>query len=218
MTASTALHARSERTSPVRIALLDDYELIVAGVQRMLEPFAERVKVVETLAGSATVDQPVDIALYDTFGRADLGVDCIAELVANPDVGNVVVYTSSMPPDRIDELVELGVSGCLSKALSSTDLVRCLENIHDGRLVIAMRATGGPADFMGMGLGLTYREAEVVALLSQGLRNRAIAGALFIGDETVKSHLKSVYRKMGVATRGEAISVALRGSNFNTVD
>lgn len=56
---------------------------------------------------------------------------------------------------------------------------------------------------------LSRREQEVLSLLSLGLRNRAIAEKLYVGEETVKSHLKNIYRKLGVSNRGEAIAMAL---------
>ncbi len=202
-------------TEPIKIAILNDYELVVAGIRRMLEPHAGRVKVVETVVGSADVDHEVDIALYDTFGRADVGVDRISALVANPRIGHVVIYTTSMPADATRQLLELGVSGCLSKSLSAIDLVRSLERVHRGEVTIAMRSSGGPSDFSSPNLKLSYRESEVLALLSQGLRNRAIAKALYVGEETVKSHLKSIYRKLGVSSRGEAIAVAFREPSFS---
>lgn len=201
-------------TEPIKIAILNDYELVVAGIRRMLEPHAARVKVVETVVGSAGIDHEVDVALYDTFGRADLGVERISSLVASPRIGHVVIYTTSMPAETTRQLLELGVSGCLSKSLSAIDLVRSLERVHRGEVTIAMRSSGGPSDFSSPDLKLSYRESEVLALLSQGLRNRAIAKALYVGEETVKSHLKSIYRKLGVSSRGEAIAVAFRDPSF----
>lgn len=58
--------------------------------------------------------------------------------------------------------------------------------------------------------GLTDREHDVLRLLAAGLRNRSIADELYIGSETVKSHLKSIYRKLGVSSRGEAAAMVLR--------
>jgi DNA-binding NarL/FixJ family response regulator len=201
-------------TEPIKIAILNDYELVVAGIRRMLEPYGARVKVVETVVGSAEIDRDVDVALYDTFGRVDVGVNRLSSLVANPHVGHVVVYTTSMPAEATRQLLELGVSGCLSKSLSAIDLVRSLERVNRGEVTIAMRSSGGPSDFSSPDLKLSYRESEVLALLSQGLRNRAIAKALYVGEETVKSHLKSIYRKLGVSSRGEAIAVAFRDPSF----
>lgn len=201
-------------SEPITIAILNDYELVVAGVRGMLEPYADRVRVVETVVGTSDVDRDVDIALYDTFGRVDVGKDRLTSLVANPHVGRVVIYTTSMPPEFIPELFDLGASACLSKSLPAPDLVRLLERVNEGEETVAMRNNGGSAHFVPADLKLSYRESEVLALLSQGLRNRAIAKSLYVGEETVKSHLKSIYRKLGVSTRGEAIAAAFRHPSF----
>src|SRR5437868_2349657 len=180
----------------------------------MLEPYADRVVVTEAVVGAAAIDRPCDVALYDTFGRTGLGLDRIVALIDDEKVGKVAVYTATMPADTTDRLLDLGVRGCLSKSLTSMELVRALEKIQSGEIVVTMRGSGGPSDFSLTGLNLSYRETEVLVLLSQGLRNRAIANALYVGEETVKSHLKSIYRKLGVSSRGEAIALALRDGNF----
>ena len=208
-------------TEPIKIAILNDYELVVAGIRRMLEPHAGRVKVVETVVGSADVDHEVDIALYDTFGRADVGVDRISALVANPRIGHVVIYTTSMPADATRQLLELGVSGCLSKSLSAERLVDELELIATGeQRISSFEDLANPvvvANAPGARWGLTYRESEVLALLSLGMRNKEIAATLYVGGETVKSHLASIFRKMKVASRAEAISTAVRTGGFDRV-
>ena len=208
-------------TEPIKIAILNDYELVVAGIRRMLEPHAGRVKVVETVVGSADVDHEVDIALYDTFGRADVGVDRISALVANPRIGHVVIYTTSMPADATRQLLELGVSGCLSKSLSAERLVDELELIATGeQRISSFEDLANPvvvANAPGARWGLTYRESEVLALLCLGMRNKEIAATLYVGGETVKSHLASIFRKMKVASRAEAISTAVRTGGFDRV-
>jgi len=201
-------------STPIRLAVVNDYELVVAGVRRMLEPYDGRIRVVETVVGDDDVVHDVDVALYDTFGRADVGQERLRSLIESPRIGRVVIYTSSMPAETTRELIELGVSGCLSKSLSAIDLVRSVERVARGEITIAMRSNGGPSDFSSPDLKLSYRESEVLALLSQGLRNRAIAASLYVGEETVKSHLKSIYRKLGVSSRGEAIAVAFRNPGF----
>ena len=208
-------------TEPIKIAILNDYELVVAGIRRMLEPHAGRVKVVETVVGSADVDHEVDIALYDTFGRADVGVDRISALVANPRIGHVVIYTTSMPADATRQLLELGVSGCLSKSLSAERLVDELELIATGeQRISSFEDLANPvvvANAPGARWGLTYRESEVLALLCLGMRNKEIAATLYVGGETVKSHLASIFRKMKVASRAEAISTAVRTGGFDRI-
>ncbi len=198
---------------PISIAILNDYRLAVAEAGRRLHPYAERVRTVAVATGSEPIGVAVDIAVYDTFGKVRLDVARISELVADSSVGRVAVYASSLAANTVPRLLDVGVAGCLAKSLSPVDLVRSLERVHRGEVTVAMRGGSGPPGFAS-NLGLSYRESEVLALLSQGLRNQAIARALNVGDETVKSHLKSIYRKLGLSSRGEAIARALRDPSF----
>lgn len=198
---------------PISIAILNDYRLAIAEVGRLLDPYVQRVHTVAVVTRSEPIGVDADIALYDTFGEVRLDAERISALVADPSVGGVAVYASSVATETVPHLLELGVTGCLAKSLSAIDLVRSLERIHRGEVTVAMRGGSGPPGFSS-NLGLSYRESEVLALLSQGLRNQAIAQALSVGDETVKSHLKSIYRKLGLSSRGEAIARALRDPSF----
>jgi DNA-binding NarL/FixJ family response regulator len=206
----------------IRIAVLNDYELIVAGVAAMLAAFEDRVRVVEMSVRDASVDHTVDIALFDTYGRPDFAENEIASLVADPDVGHVVVFTNSLPPAEVNRLLAIGVSGCLSKTLEAERLITELEAIVDGeQRVSTFEELADPtvvAATPGGQWGLTYRESEILALLTNGMRNKEIAAALYIGSETVKSHLTSVFQKMGVSSRAEAISAAIRGGGFARLD
>ena len=108
--------------------------------------------------------------------------------------------------------------------MDGQDLVRHLERAAAGETVVdptmAGRAVSSAARLQagefwpGARLGLTQRESEVLALLVAGLSNRAIAGKLVLGEETVKSHLRSLYRKLEVGDRAAAVATALREGIF----
>ncbi len=206
---------------PVRIAVLNDYEITVAGVAAMLAAFADRAVVVELSVGDPTLDRQVDLALFDTYGRPDFAEVEISELVADDRVGCVVVFTNSIPPAEINRLLAIGVSGCLSKSLSAERLVDELELIAAGeQRISSFEDLANPvvvANAPGARWGLTYRESEVLALLCLGMRNKEIAATLYVGGETVKSHLASIFRKMKVASRAEAISTAVRTGGFDRI-
>ena len=103
---------------PVRIAVLNDYEITVAGVAAMLAAFADRVVVVELSVGDPTLDRQVDLALFDTYGRPDFAEVEISELVADDRVGCVVVFTNSIPPAEINRLLAVG---CIALTLAFQD-------------------------------------------------------------------------------------------------
>src|SRR5262249_59163359 len=88
--------AASQRT---RIALVNDYEIVLRGVESMLRPFRDRVEVVE-IDVERNPDRHVDVALFDTYGHPRLGLDRIASLARDPHVRAVAVYTWSFTPER----------------------------------------------------------------------------------------------------------------------
>ena len=160
-----------------------------------------------------TLDRQVDLALFDTYGRPDFAEVEISELVADDRVGCVVVFTNSIPPAEINRLLAIGVSGCLSKSLSAERLVDELELIATGeQRISSFEDLANPvvvANAPGARWGLTYRESEVLALLSLGMRNKEIAAELGVSQETVQTHLKRLFVKLGVNDRTAAVTVAL---------
>jgi len=195
--------------SPVSIALVDDYDVVVAGVAHMLASYRDRVVVAE-LDSNQPMDDVVDIALYDSFAQPESDHDEISALVANPRARRVVVYTWNFHPDLIAGARRQGVHGYLSKALSARDLVAALEAIHAGEVVVSdqppRRARSAPGlDWPGRREGLTDRESEILALITQGKSNADVARLTFLSPNTVKSYIRSIYRKIDVGSRTQAV-------------
>ncbi len=86
-------------TQPLRIALVNDFEVIVRGLAEMLRPFADRVLIVELDVGS-NPEYRVDIALFDSYGQPRGGVDRVRSLATDRGIGAVVAYTWSLAPDQ----------------------------------------------------------------------------------------------------------------------
>lgn len=196
--------------APIRIAVTNDFELVVHGLARMLAPFAERVVVVDTAVDGDDLERHVDVALFDTFGHLSPGVDEVARLVEDPDVGEVAVFTWDFDPAVVERLRHLGCRGYLSKALPAPDLVTALEQVAAGHEVVSRnpvldRHTDDHRDWPGRARGLSERESEVLILIAEGLANQQIAAALNISINSVKSHVRSAYRKLDVATRAQAV-------------
>jgi DNA-binding NarL/FixJ family response regulator len=161
----------------------------------------------------------VDVVLFDTFGRPDLGVGDISGLLANPAFRHVVVYTGEMSPSAVSRMLAAGASGFFSKDLPAGALVDGLQRVARGDQVLLLaphRRARSSADWPGRLAGLTERESEVLALLAKGYRNHEIGDALFVSLDTVKTHVKAVYRKLGVRNRAGAVAVALADGSFAT--
>jgi NarL family two-component system response regulator LiaR len=202
---------------PIRLAIVDDFAVVVAGVASLLAE--ERIDVVETGA-SLPVISDVDVVLYDTFGQVHgQGIDLVDYV--RDSGAKVVIYSWNLRPELIERAVAEGASGYLSKVLTGPAIVAALERIMNGEVVILVgddeTSLGGAGDWPGRSTGLSPREAEVVALIARGLTNEEIAERAHVTMNTIKSYIKSAYRKMGVTRRAEAVLWALEnGFNFDT--
>jgi len=190
------------------VALVDDYDVVVKGVANMLEPYRDRIVIAELDAGRPVEDE-VDVVLYDSFAQPESDSDEIDVLVSNPHARRVAVYTWNFNEDLVARALDQGVSGYLSKALPARELVDALERVHAGEVAVSdpPRRTGSASglDWPGRREGLTDREAEILALITQGKSNAEVAEHTYLSPNTVKSYIRTVYRKIGVGSRTQAV-------------
>jgi two-component system, NarL family, response regulator LiaR len=191
---------------PLRAAVMDDYAVIVSGVQQMLEPYADRVRVVE-LVSMLPVASDVDVLLYDTYSHENVE-DQLVKVIAETDA-KVVLYTWRLEPEIVNEALAEGAAACLSKSLSADELVEALEKVVHGEVLVSedpgpdARLT--PKAWPGKEHGLSPRESEVLALIAQGLSNQEVAERAFVSINSVKTFIRSAYRKIGVQRRTQAV-------------
>jgi DNA-binding NarL/FixJ family response regulator len=208
------------RTRPLQIAVANDYELVVAGVARLLERYGPRLQVVDLLVHPDAPEHSVDVVLFDTYGRTSAEASArVAELASSPRIGRVAVYTLSWTPELVRWSLDAGADGVLSKSLRGGDLAAALERIAQGQSVVDP-GPGTPTrteerPWPGRSLRLTERESEVLALAGSGLTNEEIAGTLHLGVNTIKTHLRSAYRKAGLRNRSAAVAFTLRNHEFH---
>ena len=193
---------------PITVALVDDYDVVLIGVAHIIDRYRDRILIAEIDANKPLRDT-VDIVLYDSFAQPESDRDEIEVLVANPHARQVVVYTWTFHPDLIETATRQGVRGYLSKALTARDLVTALERVHAGELVVSDppgRARPNPGlDWPGREEGLTDRESEILALITQGLANAEVAARTYLSPNTIKSYIRGIYRKIDVASRTQAV-------------
>lgn len=202
----------STEQKPIHIALVDDYDVVVMGVAKMLEPYRDRIVVAE-LDTNVPLKDDVDIALYDSFAQAEVDHDGVKTLIDNPRAQRVVVYTWNFHPNLVSSARELGVHGYLSKALTARELVAAIESVHAGELVVSASATktrNTLGDWPGRVEGLTDRESEILALITQGKSNAEVASLCYLSPNTVKSYIRGLYRKIDVESRTQAVLWGVR--------
>ncbi|BDZ47161.1 response regulator transcription factor [Naasia aerilata] len=195
-------------SKPICIALVDDYDVVLIGLAHMFDRYRDRIVVAEIDANQALNDE-IDIVMYDSFAQPESDEKEIAALLKNPRASKVVVYTWNFQPELIESARKQGVHGYLSKALPARELVVALERIHDGDIVFteaprrAKSAMG--LDWPGRREGITDRESEILALITQGKSNEEVAKLTYLSPNTLKSHIRSIYRKIGATSRTQAV-------------
>lgn len=210
---------------PIRVVLVDDHQMVLDGLVAMLRPHADRIEVVGATsepdeARRLVRDLEPDVCLLDVRLRHESGLEVCADLRRrNPDT-RVVFLTVYEDEVYVFEALQAGASGYLLKQVVGPELVGHLERVIQGEIAIDPTLAGRVAlsaarlqrgEFWpGAHLGLSQRESEVLGLMVRGLSNRAIAHELVVGEETVKTHVGSIYRKLAVADRSQAVAAALR--------
>ncbi|WP_395656215.1 response regulator transcription factor [Nocardioides sp.] len=199
-------------SGPIRVAVVNDYEMVVAGVAAMLAPYHDRVSVIELDSGLPVISD-VDVILYDTFGQIQGdGVD-LEDLVSDTDA-RVVIFSWNVQGDLVRRAIARGAAGYLSKGLSAEQVVDGLEAVHRGEKVTPEgqddAGERGAGEWPGRQYGLTARESEVLALITQGLSNQEIAERTYLSINSVKTYIRTAYRKIGVARRSQAVGWGMR--------
>ena len=192
------------------MSIVNDYEVVVRGVAGMLAD-APQIRVVE-IAVDLPPTQPVDIVLYDTFSNTQAGEKDVDELVAKPHVGHVVIYSWNAQAGLLAKAKAQVVDGYVSKAATGQELVDAIVRVHAGDRVFPEavdRVDDHTTSYPGAEYGLTSRESEVIALIAQGLSNEEIARRAYVSINSVKSYIRTAYRKIGVQRRSQAVLWAL---------
>lgn len=201
---------------PLRLAIVNDAEIIVAGLARMLAPYADRVQVVDLTAGQPGQRPrvPVDLVLHDTFGEpAPRPSESAARTGAGP---RRVVYSWTDDPAAVRAAMDAGAAGYLTKTLPAAELVDALLAIGQGHRVVRgviaadhPPGVSGQPDWPGRSAGLSGREAEVLALITRGMSNQEIADHTYLSINSVKTYIRTLYRKLGVNRRSQAVRWAM---------
>ena len=214
---------------PVRVLLVDDHEVVRQGLTAMLARYAQRIRIVGEAENAEQAErlalnlQP-DVVLCDVRLGGASGLDVCKHLATRLPSARVVMLSVHDEPQYLYQALRAGAAGYLLKRVRGEELASQIERAAAGETVIDAALAGRVAlhaarldsgeFWSGAAMGLTQRESEVLELIVAGLSNRAIASKLLLGEETVKTHLRGLYRKLDVNDRAGAVTVALREGLF----
>ena len=208
--------------APIRVALADDHEMVRAGLRLLLEAEPDIEVVGEAADGAEAIEvvrwRSPDVVLMDVqMPRVD-GIEATSAITAGGDARRVIVLTTFDLDEYVFAALRSGASGFLLKNAPGDDLVAAIRTVAAGDALLAPQVTRRvieaftrrrpPAETARETAGLSPREREVLLLVARGRSNAEIAAELYLGEATVKTHLSSVFAKLGLHDRVEAVIYA----------
>jgi DNA-binding NarL/FixJ family response regulator len=207
----------------IRVLLADDHVMVRQGIRQFLEESGDIDVIAEAGNGAEAIrlveiHQP-DVAILDIRMPEVTGVQATRRIKEHFPQVRVLILTAYDDDPYVFALLQAGADGYVLKTASSDELVHAVRTVHEGQIaltpeiaskVVRQAVSGRPTEAADQVETLTDRELDVLRLAARGLTNRAIGRELSISHRTVQGHLQSIYGKLGVNSRTEAVTEALR--------
>ncbi len=192
--------------TPITVVLAQFDDLFAGGLRELIEKDSSLAIVAAGVQhgriGVVLRAHRPDVAILDIGALAKLAE--VRELSSSHPATRLILLGHDPAPVECAQLLAFGASACLGRDTQSRDVINAIHLASRGLQVIPRAAPGSGGAPVAPGVGLlTRREAEVLPLLQQGLSNAQIALGLQVGVETVRTHARNIYRKLGVRTRRE---------------
>jgi two-component system, NarL family, response regulator LiaR len=196
----------------IRVALVNDYQIVLEGLRALLRPYDPEIKVVE-LDVEGNPHSAVDVTLFDTYGEVQELRQRVRGLAADATNGAIVVFSFSDDAALAGTFLHAGAQGFISKALPAEQIVDGIRAIARGERVMLIQASphstmSAELEWPGRDARLTERESELLALLPTGMTNRELSEHFHVSENTIKSHLRRLFSKLDVRNRAQAAALA----------
>jgi DNA-binding NarL/FixJ family response regulator len=201
----------------LKVLIAEDHTLVSQGLEAMLD-MDEELELAGTVgSGDTAVERVkannVDVVLMDVnLGQTMNGIQATREIKRESPDTKILILSMFTDPATVAEAVKAGADGYLSKGASRETVVRAIREVYDGRSVLDPNVTDGIFGRIGGRdpHALTDRELTVLQQLTHGKSTRAVAEHIHVSEETVKTYLKQIFRKLEVRDRTEAVAEAFR--------
>lgn len=207
----------------IAVLVVDDHAMVRRGLATFLKAFDDMELAAEAASGQEAVDLCAelhpDVVLMDMVLPDIDGAAATRQILEQSESTRVIALTSFKEEELVENALDAGAIGYLLKDVTAEELAEAIRDAYAGQATLSPEAAQALVDAANQpdppGEDLTERELEVLALMIEGLTNRQIAGKLTVSPSTIKSHVRSILTKLNVASRTEAVSVALRNDLFD---
>ncbi|HEX3050819.1 MAG TPA: response regulator transcription factor [Aggregatilineaceae bacterium] len=208
---------------PIRVMIVDDHDMVRSGLEAFLETCDDLTLVGQATNGEEAVqmcqDLQPDVILMDLIMPRMDGVAATRSIRNSFPQAQIIALTSFKEKELVQEALQAGAIGYLLKNISIDELSDAVRAAYHGKSTLAPEATRilieAATEPPPLGHDLTSREHEVLRLMVDGLNNREIADELTISRSTVKNHVSNVLSKLSVASRTEAVALAIQQGLVN---
>lgn len=221
-TPTASARSKAKDQKKIRILIADDHPIFRDGLKKLLSLEDDLQVIGEAQNGQQTIEmveklQP-DILLLDLKMPGMNGIAALEAMQDKLKATRVIVLTASEAEEEVVQVMRLGTAGVVRKQTATDLLIKSIRKVANGEIWLDGRLTAAvmrqfsepapPAPQPQKSL-LSGREREIVALVSQGYRNKEIAEKMFISEQTVKNHLHNIFDKLGVSDRLELALYAI---------
>jgi len=200
------------RSGVIRVLVADDHAVVRSGIVGILNAQADMKVVSDANNGADAVEMFLvhkpDVALIDLQMPVLDGVQVVEQIKSKDPDALLIILTTYDTDDDIERSLKAGAKAYLLKDVEPKDLVRCVRDVCAGKTFVAPAVAAKLANRLTR-VQLTMRELEVLKLIAGGLANKEIGSNLNIAESTVKLHINTLFDKLGVTSRTEAMKVGL---------
>lgn len=197
----------------IRLLCVDDHAIVREGIGLIVNRESDMTLVGSVATGEEAIEffsreQP-DVTLMDLQLATISGADAIRAIKSSHPDARVIVLTMYEGEEHIHRAMSAGAATYLLKDTLSADLVRVIRQVHSGEPAVSADVEAA-LQTRASHPALTPREVEILYVVAEGKRNKEIGAALSISEETVVTHLKNIFTKLGVNDRTAAVALAVR--------
>jgi two-component system, NarL family, response regulator len=200
-------------TPHIRVLCVDDHPVVRNGISQIIDLQPDMRVVASAATGEEAISQfrqrKPDITLMDLQLPGMSGLEALREIRSGFPGARIIVLTMYQGDQDIRRALEAGAATYLLKDTVSHDLIRTIRDVYDGKSPMSAAVAALLAERKNQP-ALTSREVEITELIAKGMRNKEIAAALGIAEETVHAHVKNIFSKLHVNDRTAALAMALR--------